>query len=77
MQLRKCCAHPALFEQNSQPLANIAALKAFTAASGKLALLDQMVRAFLYKFQSINLASGNMGIIWSTRCRRMWTGMHF
>ncbi len=50
MQLRKCCAHPALFEQNLQPLADIAALKAFTAASGKLALLDQMVRAFMYKF---------------------------
>lgn len=43
MQLRKCCAHPSLLSpspgiQQDQKLAE------YIAASGKLALLDQMVR---------------------------------
>lgn len=42
MQLRKCCAHPSLLSA-SPGIEHGQALSDYVAASGKLALLDQMV----------------------------------
>lgn len=44
MQLRKCCAHPSLLSA-SPGIEHGQALSDYVAASGKLALLDQMVCA--------------------------------
>lgn len=68
MQLRKCCAHPSLLSP-SPGIEHGQALAEYVAASGKLALLDQMVRLQTFPQSSLKHmtwwhATNSGAIVW-------------